>query len=272
MSLTSSQEESVTNFIEFTGSERYIAENLLKEFKWNVENASNAYLDDTDKYMKKYEKLKPKAEVKKHDAGKPSDYDTFFREYATPGTDFIEMEGLMKLYEGLGIELTDVITTLLPYHWKMESFEKLKKSEFIAGMQEIGAKNLSQLKSKVPGLRSEIKSIQALKPIYNYAFDLFRDRSTVHKLLSYDVAILLWGQLVTSSIYPYAEQWKAYLAEYQKDLPQKKPVTRDVWNMFYEFVVATTKDSSGLSKMLAEDEWPLMIEGFAKYLKGKISS
>ena len=268
MSLSEIQEEAVNSFIEFTAADRSVAEGILKEFKWNVENAASAYLDDGEKYNKKYTKAKPaiKAEV-----GKPSDYDTFFKEYAAPGSEAIEMDGLMKLYTDLGIALDDVITTILPYYWKMETYDKLKKSEFTSGMSKIGAKNLSQLKSKLPNLRSEIKTIQGLKPIYMFAFDLFRDRATVHKLLVCDVATLLWGQLVTPAVYPHAEQWKAYISQYQKDAPVKKPITRDVWNMFFEFIEATTKESSGLSKMMEENEWPLMIEDFAKYLKEKIS-
>ena len=47
---------------------------------------------------------------------------------------------------------------------------------------------MSQLKSKLGSLRSEINTLAGLKPIYAYAFDLFRDRGTSHQLMKFDVA------------------------------------------------------------------------------------
>ena len=45
------------------------------------------------------------------------------------------------------------------------------------------------------------------------------------------------------------EHWKTFLAQYQKGVPIKKAIIRDVWNMFFEFVALTARDSEALSKI-----------------------
>ena len=138
-------------------------------------------------------------------------------------------------------------------------------------MSKIGATSLSQLKGKLSTLRNEVSSLQSLKPLYSYVFELFRDRGTSHQLMKFEVAELVWGQLFVQSVFPYIKQWLEYLKEYQKDLPLKRPITKDVWNMFFEFVTLTTKDKAGVGKVIEEGVWPLMIEGFAKYLEAKLA-
>ncbi len=123
------------------------------------------------------------------------------------------------------------------------------------------AKNVSQLKTKLPELRSVTKSLESLKPVYDYAFNLFRDRGTPHKLMKFEVAsriprpayiVVVWGQLITPAVYPHAEQWKEYLGQYQKDAPVKKAIGLDVWKMLFDFVEITARSDSILDKILEE--------------------
>jgi len=133
-------------------------------------------------------------------------------------------------------------------------------------MARIGAKNIGQLKSKVPSLRKEVESLANMKQIYMYAFDLCRDRVTTHQLMHYEYAEALWNQLITPTNYTYAKQLTAFLKIFQKDLPVKKAITKDAWTMFYEFALMTSKDKSAINKVIEEGVWPTFIEEFAKYL------
>lgn len=104
----------------------------LSGFYRNLELAMENYFNDSEKYIKKYGKPKPKIPVPPP-ADKPSDFDTFFNQYAgkewriqnftwvVKGSDFIDWDGLIKFYTDLGVGLDDVVTVVIPYYCKMES-------------------------------------------------------------------------------------------------------------------------------------------------------
>ena len=56
--------------------------------------------------------------------------------------------------------------------------------------------------------------------------------------MSYEVAEILWGQLL-SLVYPYILEWKEFLKNNDKP---KKHITKDVWSMFFQFVQMTIND------------------------------
>ena len=48
-----------------------------------------------------------------------------------------------------------------------------------------------------------IEDFEDLKSIYMFAFELFRDRDISHKMLKYEAAVSIWGQLILPSTYKY---------------------------------------------------------------------
>lgn len=114
-------------------------------------------------------------------------------------------------------------------------------------------------------MRNELSTMQTLKPVYVHSFDLCRDHGTAHKLMKYEVAEVLWAQLL-GLVYPYAEEWRAFLKENEKP---KKAITQDVWAMFYQFMQVTAENKAAVNTVIEEGVWPVLIEDFAKYLKAK---
>jgi len=106
----------------------------------------------------------------------------------------------------------------------------------------------------------------SLKPIYNHSFDLFMDNGTSRKLMKYEVAEVLWEQLL-SLVYPYMKEWKEFLKVNEKP---KKSVTKDVWTMFFQFVQMTIDDVKAVNSVVEEGVWPVLIEDFARFLKAKL--
>ena len=97
----------------------------------SIDLAMENYYNDTEKFNRKYRETK--VEVKKA-PDKPSHYEDFFKVYAgnfsrslslsfiAAGTDYIDSDGIMKLYTDLGISMEDVVTIVLPYYCKMQSY------------------------------------------------------------------------------------------------------------------------------------------------------
>lgn len=138
-------------------------------------------------------------------------------------------------------------------------------------MSALGKSNWGGLKTAVKCMHEEISTLERLTPIYKHAMELFRDRGTSHKHLKHEVAVLLWGQLLTKQVFPCKEQWDDFLGEYQKDTPVKKAVTTDVWSMFLEFVrMAGENQEHAVAKVAEDGVWPMIIEAFAGYLKQRL--
>eukprot|EP00826_Nyctotherus_ovalis_P043209 TRINITY_DN4525_c0_g1_i13.p1 TRINITY_DN4525_c0_g1~~TRINITY_DN4525_c0_g1_i13.p1 ORF type:complete len:163 (-),score=36.57 TRINITY_DN4525_c0_g1_i13:107-595(-) len=155
----------------------------------------------------------------------------------------------------------------------MTDFDALTEAQFCKGMNALGKSNWGGLKTAAKSMHEDISTLEKLTPIYKYAMELFRDRGTSHKHLKHEVAVLLWGQLLTKEVFPCKEQWDDFLGEYQKDLPAKKAVTTDVWNMFLEFVRMVRENKEEAVKKVMEDGvWPIIIEAFAGYLRKTVNS
>lgn len=133
-------------------------------------------------------------------------------------------------------------------------------------MSRLGAHTLADLKGCVPKMRNDLSTIEKLRPIYNYSFELLRDRGTSHKLIKYDVAEVLWGQLLYL-VYPYAKDWTEFL---QANTKPKKSITKDTWSMFFQFVEKTIEDVKEVDSVIEEGVWPTLVEDFAKFLKERL--
>lgn len=133
-------------------------------------------------------------------------------------------------------------------------------------MSRLNAYTLPDLKACVPKMRNDLSSMEKLRPIYNYSFEFSRDRSTSHKLMKYEVAEVLWGQLLYL-VYPYAKDWAEFLRINSKP---KKSITKDTWNLLFQFVEKTIGDVKEVNNVIEESVWPTLIEDFAKYLKERL--
>lgn len=194
-------------------------------------------------------------------------------------TGTIDSNGLLQLYTDLGIDMMDPATIIFPYHCNMTNFvilnihtqDALTEEQFSKGMKELGNNNWGELKAGVKNMKKKLLTLEGLTPIYKFALELFRDRGTSHKHLKHEVAVLLWGQLLTKEVFPCKEQWDDFLKEYQKDQPAIKAVTTDVWGMLLEFIKMTRENKEeAVKKVIDDGVWPTILEAFAYYLKDKL--
>ena len=115
--MTASQKELVIQFSEIAGVDQDVAEGTLRKYKWSLEVSMDNYLNDPEKHNR---------EFKKKSFSKPST--SFFSKYAGKffwekigANDYIDTEGLMKLYTDLGINIYDSVTIVFPYFCKMQN-------------------------------------------------------------------------------------------------------------------------------------------------------
>lgn len=68
------------------------------------------------------------------------------------------------------------------------------------------------------------------------------------------------------------EHWNNFLKEKMSDPKLKKAITKDVWNMFMDFIAFTVNKNENLVKVIEDGSWPLIIEEYAKYLNERLSN
>ena len=137
------------------------------------------------------------------------------------------------------------------------------------GIKKLKVKTVLDLKKKIPTLHEEISTLTRLQPIYQYAFELFKDQRSIHKIMEYNVAELLWAQLI-SKAYPYSNQWKDFISVYKNSV-SRLTITNDTWVMFFQFMVITSKDITKINNVIKDGVWPNIIEEFAKALKANLN-
>lgn len=65
-------------------------------------------------------------------------------------TQKIEIEGVSKLFEDLGLDLMDATTLIVSYYFGAKKSGEYTKEEFCTGLQKLGVNTVADLKKKIP--------------------------------------------------------------------------------------------------------------------------
>ena len=79
--------------------------------------------------------------------------------------------------------------------------------------------------------------------------------------MPFELASQLWTIYLTDRY-----QLSKKFFEYLETAAEKKPVTRDTWNLVNQFISITNEDMSNYNEM---EGWPVFIDNFALFVKEK---
>eukprot|EP00499_Haloplacidia_sp_CaronLabIsolate_P012281 CAMPEP_0196774618 /NCGR_PEP_ID=MMETSP1104-20130614/3518_1 /TAXON_ID=33652 /ORGANISM="Cafeteria sp., Strain Caron Lab Isolate" /LENGTH=254 /DNA_ID=CAMNT_0042144781 /DNA_START=3 /DNA_END=767 /DNA_ORIENTATION=- len=244
-SLTASQKRAVREVRSVTGASEADAKTVLSRTGWNTNAAAEMF------FARGMTPEKPAIDTGKAEA-------EFARFASEEDPSQIEDAGIAALCEELGISPEDIVILVISYHMKAKEMCIYTKEEFIQGMAAIGVSTVAELKKKLPELRAQLDRPPFFKAFYEFCFGFALEAG--QKNLPREVATALWN-IVLKGRYANLDAWIAFLDE-----RKQKMVTKDTWNLFWQFACTVRPDFSDYDE---DGAWPVMIDDFVEYMKEK---
>eukprot|EP00743_Colponemidia_sp_Colp-15_P001431 GILK01001569.1.p1 GENE.GILK01001569.1~~GILK01001569.1.p1 ORF type:complete len:269 (+),score=48.58 GILK01001569.1:61-807(+) len=246
MSLNRAQREKISEFCSVTGGTDKIANDYLKRFNWNLEQAVDGYF------------LNPPANVVP--PVDQSKLNALFAKYQDPGdSSIISAEGIGMFCEDLGVDPLDVVTLVISWHFKAETMGVFTRKEFLEGMTRLGCDSIDKLKAKLYELRSELLEEGKFRDIYVYVFSFAKEPN--QKYLTFELAAELW-KLLLSDRFRHLELWLSFMKEHNKNA-----VNKDLWAMLLDFSRSINENFSNYD---ADGAWPVLIDDFVDYARKRL--
>lgn len=181
-----------------------------------------------------------------------------FDKYKDAATGNIEIEGLQRFFEDLGVNAaTDLVTMLISQRMNAANMGVYTFAEFQAGFKALGVSTVEELKrNKLPGLYQELRNPEEYKRMYKYVYNYARDKSK--KNMQVEMAVDLW-ELLLAPRCSFLPLWVDFLQTEKKD---QVAIPADTWNMLLELVDGTKGD---LANFVDDGTWPPIIDQFIEW-------
>jgi len=252
--LKSGQKDKVRNFVVVTNSTEAIAIQCLTSSDWNLEMAFEIYYQNPAFQNS----VSSSVDLKK--------IDTLFNRYANDpedkklltATDRIGPNGMFKLLTDLNIDGNSIHALIFAWKLKAETQCEFSLAEFRNGLQEMRVDTVDKLRNQVVAWSEELNDRAKFRDLYQFAFTYAKPASS--RYLDVSTAIAYWS-LIFQGKDPRVPLWIQFLNE-----QQQRGVSRDTWNLFFDFLVSTNESYSNYD---SEGAWPVLIDEFVEYAKSR---
>lgn len=272
-------EEKVVQFVNVTGASSKDARKYLEQYGRRVDHAIDAYYNQ------------PVSSRRESTGPSTSKLSQLFDHYKDPDGDDITVDGTIKLCEDLSVDPEDVVLLAVAYELKSPAMGTWERKTWIEGWKTIGCDSIATMKTSLLRLRDRLGSdAKYFQKVYNYAFEFSRPPG--QRSLGLDMAEGFWQLLIPHGLQGGAlshivsapsrdgedtrmgeeeEGWKDEYTQWWFDYLQQKGVkgvSKDVWQMFLEFVRAI---DSKFEKHDLEAAWPSTIDEFVEYARKRLA-
>ncbi|KFG62405.1 DUF298 domain-containing protein [Toxoplasma gondii RUB] len=175
----------------------------------------------------------------------------------------IEVAGLERFAEDLGVGLDDVFFLVFAFFCECAEQGRITKEEFIRGMDRSGVCTVAALREAVPRIRAQLAEDKVLaRQVYAYAFTYSLDVG--QKALPVDLCVAYWRLLLSETEFPLMTEWYTFVdEEYRK---RANAFSKDPWIMLFDFMHAK-RASLSLDDYDEEEAWPLVIDEFVEWTR-----
>ncbi|XP_074571000.1 uncharacterized protein LOC141827609 [Curcuma longa] len=188
--------------------------------------------------------------------------DNLFYTYADASSGLIDPEGIESFCSDLEVDCTDVRILMLAWKMKAEKQGYFTLEEWRRGLKALHADTISKLKKALPELEKEVARPSNFSVFFSYSF---RYCLTEDKQKSIDIeSACQLLELILGSQYRLQVD---KLVEYLKSQRDYKVINMDQWTSFLRFCNEINFPS--LDNYDEELAWPLILDNFVEWMKGK---
>ncbi|KAK9463180.1 Cullin binding-domain-containing protein [Lipomyces oligophaga] len=244
------QRNAVNLFIQATGASNKTANQYLRSHSWNLDAAVSEFLDSNANRTSSKKQIKALTEIfeKYIDEEDPS---------------IIGIDGTISFVQDLGMDVEDPSVLALVCKLEAPTVGQFSKDGFIKGWQSLGVDSFPKMKSAAESLKeSMLTDPDFFKQVYRYTFTFIKPSG--QRNLPLDLAVEYWNLLLKDR-FASPELFEKWI-HFARDV-YKRVVSKDTWNMLYEFNESVLKSDSGLESYDPEAAWPSIFDEFVTFLK-----
>lgn len=230
---------------------------FLQKNNWNLENAVTAYFNSENRSTRPIPKNAP---VEKLQA--------IFDKYKDPDSEHISIDGTLEYLEDLGIDPEDRLSLTLAYLLKSPQTGEFHRKDFIEVWAHAGVSSVAEMRDYLKEQHKQlVLPLSEFEKLYNYVFGFVKDVDPRVKIIDHTDAISYWRLLFADS--PYLTNCSDRLEQWYQFIEQtKRGISRDLWEMFYKFLLKVLHDDpeklSGYNEMSA---WHSMMDEYVEWLE-----
>ncbi|KAL1995110.1 hypothetical protein VTN49DRAFT_1297 [Thermomyces lanuginosus] len=257
---SSAQKQSIAQFVTITNEDAKIAAKFLRANDWSVEHAVDAYYRSGQGSSASVSAL--------HKI-----FDSY-RDAPEDNPDSIGIDGAMKFFGDIKVELDEVACFGVAELLKCPSMGEFTREGFVNGWKSVGCDSLDKMIEYGKKLRDEIRSTPDLfRRVYRYAFVLCRMQG--QRNLNFDIAAEQWRLFFTDenggiSWNTPTTPWLDWYLEFLEQRG-KRPVNKDLWEQTLEFMRKTHEDEN-FGWWSADGAWPGTLDDFVEWVQSKRKS
>ncbi|CAJ0929235.1 unnamed protein product, partial [Mesorhabditis belari] len=185
-----------------------------------------------------------------------------FKRYANKredglGPDRIGPWGVSELLSDLRLEATDRRVLILAWLMKAKTQCEFSTEEWNNGFKDLGVNTIDELRGTLENWEKELENNRAkFRELYQFSF--LYGKPERQRNMDCEIAITYW-QILFKDRYVLLDKWESFLRE-----KESKAITKDVWNLVFEFF---EKINPNLSNYDDDGAWPTLLDNFVEHLR-----
>ncbi|GMR32313.1 hypothetical protein PMAYCL1PPCAC_02508 [Pristionchus mayeri] len=248
---TPAHKQAIKSFCNLTRTSEKIATACLSRVGFNIEAAIEHYYQNQHHYVDPQQGTNDDTRVKK-----------LFERYANHPEDKlpdkIGPNGISRLLNDLRLDAEDRKVLILAFKMGAEIMCEFSWAEWKKGMQDMRVDSVDALRHRLDEMDEGLRESSQFKPLYQFTFTYGKNAG--QRNLELSTALVYW-KILFKDQFVLLPLWEEFMTtEYGK------AVTKDTWNLLFDFATSIKPDLSNYDE---EGAWPVVLDNFVNWARSR---